>query len=73
MIRETVLGDFVTQVPKQRLTGVQTAQSSQTQSSRPLSKFVTSVLAVRTHVRFGLQTMCEGGGQANLTILELCD
>ena len=27
----------------------------------------------RTHTRFGLQTMCEGGGQANVTILELCD
>jgi acetyl-CoA C-acetyltransferase len=24
----------------------------------------------RRHVRFGLQTMCEGGGQANVTILE---
>jgi acetyl-CoA C-acetyltransferase len=24
----------------------------------------------RTHVRFGLQTMCEGGGQANVTIIE---
>ena len=23
------------------------------------------------HIRFGLQTMCEGGGQANATILEL--
>ena len=27
----------------------------------------------RTHVRYGLQTMCEGGGQANVTILELCE
>jgi acetyl-CoA acyltransferase len=24
-------------------------------------------------VRYGLQTMCEGGGQANATILELVD
>jgi acetyl-CoA C-acetyltransferase len=24
----------------------------------------------RTHTRFGLQTMCEGGGQANVTIVE---
>ncbi len=27
----------------------------------------------RTHVRYGLQTMCEGGGQATVTILELCE
>lgn len=27
----------------------------------------------RTGARFGLQTMCEGGGQANVTILELLD
>jgi acetyl-CoA C-acetyltransferase len=27
----------------------------------------------RTGTRFGLQTMCEGGGQANATILELVD
>ena len=26
----------------------------------------------RTGGRFGLQTMCEGGGQANVTILERC-
>lgn len=26
----------------------------------------------RTNTRYGLQTMCEGGGQANVTILELC-
>jgi acetyl-CoA acyltransferase len=26
---------------------------------------------LRNDVRFGLQTMCEGGGQANATILEL--
>jgi acetyl-CoA C-acetyltransferase len=25
---------------------------------------------VRTTGRFGLQTMCEGGGQANVTIIE---
>ncbi|WP_161062470.1 thiolase family protein [Gordonia sp. SID5947] len=25
----------------------------------------------RNHIRYGLQTMCEGGGQANATILEL--
>ena len=24
----------------------------------------------RRQVRYGLQTMCEGGGQANVTILE---
>jgi acetyl-CoA C-acetyltransferase len=24
----------------------------------------------RREVRYGLQTMCEGGGQANVTILE---
>jgi acetyl-CoA acyltransferase len=27
----------------------------------------------RTNIRYGLQTMCEGGGQANATILELID
>jgi len=27
----------------------------------------------RRHLRYGLQTMCEGGGQANVTILELCE
>jgi len=26
----------------------------------------------RDNVKFGLQTMCEGGGQANVTILENC-
>jgi acetyl-CoA C-acetyltransferase len=26
----------------------------------------------RTGGRYGLQTMCEGGGQANVTILERC-
>ena len=26
----------------------------------------------RTNGRFGLQTMCEGGGQANATLIELC-
>jgi acetyl-CoA C-acetyltransferase len=26
----------------------------------------------RTDVQYGLQTMCEGGGQANVTILENC-
>jgi acetyl-CoA C-acetyltransferase len=26
----------------------------------------------RTGARYGLQTMCEGGGQANVTILERC-
>jgi acetyl-CoA C-acetyltransferase len=26
----------------------------------------------RTGGRFGLQTMCEGGGQANVTIIEKC-
>ena len=26
----------------------------------------------RTGVQYGLQTMCEGGGQANVTILENC-
>jgi acetyl-CoA acyltransferase len=25
----------------------------------------------RNNLRYGLQTMCEGGGQANATILEL--
>jgi acetyl-CoA acetyltransferase len=25
----------------------------------------------RNDIRYGLQTMCEGGGQANATILEL--
>ena len=25
----------------------------------------------RTGIRYGLQTMCEGGGMANATILEL--
>ena len=25
------------------------------------------------NIRYGLQTMCEGGGQANATIIELCD
>jgi acetyl-CoA acyltransferase len=25
------------------------------------------------HIQYGLQTMCEGGGQANATIIELCD
>jgi acetyl-CoA acyltransferase len=30
------------------------------------------VHSMREHgVRYGLQTMCEGGGQANATILEL--
>ena len=27
----------------------------------------------RTGGRYGLQTMCEGGGQANVTIIERCD
>ncbi|GAA3719000.1 thiolase family protein [Gordonia hankookensis] len=27
----------------------------------------------RNHIRYGLQTMCEGGGQANATILELLE
>jgi acetyl-CoA C-acetyltransferase len=26
----------------------------------------------RRGARYGLQTMCEGGGQANVTILERC-
>ena len=26
----------------------------------------------RDGIRYGLQTMCEGGGQANVTILENC-
>jgi acetyl-CoA acyltransferase len=32
----------------------------------------TLVYRMRDHgIRYGLQTMCEGGGQANATILEL--
>jgi len=32
----------------------------------------TMVLGMRDNgIRYGLQTMCEGGGQANATILEL--
>ena len=27
----------------------------------------------RSNIQFGLQTMCEGGGQANVTILENCE
>ena len=26
----------------------------------------------RNNIKYGLQTMCEGGGQANVTILENC-
>lgn len=39
------------------------------------TRIMTSLLAQmrRTGTRFALQTMCEGGGQANATILELVD
>jgi acetyl-CoA acetyltransferase len=30
-----------------------------------------AVIADRSGIRYGLQTRCEGGGQANATILEL--
>jgi len=34
----------------------------------------TLIHRMRTrHIRYGLQTMCEGGGMANATILELLD
>ena len=36
------------------------------------TKLMTTLLheLERTHGRYGLQTMCEGGGQANVTIIE---
>ena len=36
------------------------------------TKLMTTLLneMERREVRYGLQTMCEGGGQANVTILE---
>ena len=39
------------------------------------TKLMTTLLheMERRNVRFGLQTMCEGGGQANVTILEKLD
>ena len=39
------------------------------------TRIMTSMIAEmrRTGSRYGLQTMCEGGGQANATILELVD
>ena len=38
--------------------------------SADLGAHVIKALMERTGGRYGLQTMCEGGGQANVTILE---
>ena len=44
---------------------------SATRSVRPGAILMTSGSRTRAHGgRYGLQTMCEGGGQANATIIE---
>ena len=45
---------------------------SATRSARPACGLMTTLLneLERTGGRYGLQTMCEGGGQANVTIIE---
>ena len=55
-----------------RSTSTAAASPSATRSAPPAPGIMTTLLneLERTGGRYGLQTMCEGGGQANVTIIE---
>ena len=55
-----------------RSTSTAARSRSATRSAQPAARLMTTLLneLERTGGRYGLQTMCEGGGQANVTIIE---
>jgi acetyl-CoA C-acetyltransferase len=58
--------------PHERRTSTAARSRSAIRSGATGTKLMTTLLheLERTGGRYGLQTMCEGGGQANVTIIE---
>ena len=66
------VGEGVPARPGQAATRVAARSRSATRSARAASASMTTMLnhLEATGGRFGFQTMCEGGGQANATVIE---
>ena len=58
--------------PPQALTRARSAPVSRCQASTTGARLLTTLVhaLVKTGGRYGMVTMCEGGGQANVTIIE---